>query len=105
HEDLASIQGGVAQENLFQVHVHTRIAVRGKLRGGAGNTCSTKVLNGLDETVLEQLEAAFDEDLLHEGVAHLNRGTLGWHAALEGLRSKNRGAADTVAARAGTEQH
>ena len=105
HEDLAGVEGRVAQQHVVEPHVHAAGAVGGELERGAGDARGAQVLDALHHVGREQLEAALDEHLLHEGVAHLNGGALGWHAALEGLGGQDGRPADAVAARARAEQH
>ena len=104
HEDLARGERGIAQEHILEVHVHAGVAVGGQLGGRARDTCGTEVLDTLDDAGLEQVEAALDEDLLHEGVAHLDGGALGGHAVFEGLGGEDGRAADAVAAGARAEE-
>src|SRR5690606_4083065 len=63
-----------------------------------------EVLDPLDHAGGVELEAALDEDLLHERVAYLDAGPLGGHPVLEGLRREDGGAADAVAPGPGTEE-
>ena len=104
HEDLARGERGVAQEHVLEVDVHAGVAVGGQLGGRARDARGTEVLDALDDVGLEQVEAALDEDLLHEGVAHLDGGALGGHAVFEGLGGEDGGAADAVAAGARAEE-
>src|SRR5690606_25307356 len=64
-----------------------------------------EVLDALDDARGEELEAALDEDLLHEGVTDLDARSLRGTAVVEGLAREDRGSADAVAARARAEQH
>ena len=105
HEDLPGGQGRVAQQHLLQVHVHAAVAVGGELGGGAGDAGGAQVLDAEHEPGAEQVQAALDEDLLHEGVAHLDAGALGGHAVLEGLGRQDGGPTDPVAAGARPEEH
>ena len=105
HEDFPGGEGGVAQKNVLEVHVHAAVAVGGELARGAGNSGCAEVLDSQDEAPGEELEAAFDEDLLHKRVAHLHRGPFGGHAVFEGLGGKDRRPADAVAAGARPEEH
>nr|BFF19383.1 hypothetical protein GCM10025730_29040 [Promicromonospora thailandica] len=105
HEDLAGVQRGVTQQHVVEVHVHAAVAVRGELGRGARDARGAEVLDALHDLGGEQLQAALDEHLLHEGVAHLDRRPLGGHAVLERLGGEDRGAADAVAARPRAEEH
>ena len=104
HQNLARGQGGVTQQNLGQVDVHAALTVRSQLAGCAGNTRSAQVLDTLNHGALEQLQAALNQNLLSEGVAHLNGGTLRGLGVIEGLRSQHRRTADAVATGARTEE-
>ncbi len=105
HEDLAGGQGRVAQQDLLQVDVHPAVAVRGHLGRRAGDARRAEVLDALHHAGGEQLQAALDEHLLHEGVAHLHAGPLGGLGVVERLAGQDRRAADAVAAGARAEQH
>ena len=105
HEDFPGRERGVAQKNVLQVHVHAAVAVGGELARGAGDPGRPEVLDSQNEAPGEELEAAFDEDLLHERVAHLHGGPFGGHAVLEGLGGEDRRPADAVAAGARPEEH
>ena len=105
HQDFARGQGGVAEQDGGQLDFHAAVAVGGELGRGAGDARGAEVLDALNQGALEQLEAALDQDLLGEGVAHLDGGALGRLGVVEGLRGQHGGAADAVAAGAGAEQH
>ncbi len=105
HEDLLRRERGVAQQHVVEGDVHAALAVGGELGGGAGDAGGAEVLDALDDLGGEQLEAALDEDLLRERVAHLHGRALGRLGVVEGLRGEDRGAADPVAAGARPEQH
>ena len=105
HEDLARVKRGVAEQNVIEPHVHAARAVRSKLARGTRDACGAKVLDALNDIGRKEFEAALDEHLLHEGVAHLHRGALGGHAVFKGLRGKDRGAADAVATRTRAKEH
>ena len=104
HQDFACGQGRVTQQHVLKVDVHTRIAIGGQLGGGARNTSGAEVLDALNDVRFEQVEAAFDEDLLHEGVTNLHGGALGGHAVFEGFGRQNRCATDAVTAGARAEE-
>ena len=84
--------------------MHAALTVRSQLAGCAGNTRSAQVLDTLNHGALEQLQAALNQNLLSEGVAHLNGGTLRGLGVVEGLRSQHRRTADAVATGARTEE-
>ena len=85
--------------------MHSSVTVGGEFAGCTRNTRGTEVLNPFDATSREQLEAAFDEDLLGERVPNLNSGPFGRTALSEGVGRKDGRAADTVATSAGTEEN
>ena len=80
-------------------------AVGGELARRARDAGGAEVLDGLDELVLVELEAALDEHLLGERVADLHGGALGGAALGERVGGEDGCSADAVAARAGAEQH
>ena len=84
--------------------MHATLTVRSQLAGCAGNTRSAQVLNTLNHGALEQLQAALNQNLLSEGVAHLNSGTLRGLGVIERLRSQHRRATNAVATGARTEK-
>ncbi len=109
HQHLLGAQGGVAQGDLVEADRHPAVAGGGELAGGAGQPRATEVLDAGDDAGAEQLQAALDEQLLGERVAHLDGGPLGGAAgpvtgAVEGLRGEHRDATDAVAAGAGAEE-
>ena len=105
HEDLLGGERRVAQQHLVEHDRHAAVAVRRELRGRARDAGRAEVLDALDQVAREQLEAALDEHLLGERVAHLHRGALGGAAFGEGVGCEDRRPADAVAARARAEQH
>src|SRR5699024_4290586 len=80
------------------------VAVRGEFGGRAADPGGAEVLDALDGARPEEVEAALDEHLLREGVAHLDRRPLGRLRGVERFGGEDRGAADPVAARAGAEE-
>ena len=84
--------------------MHATIAGTGQLRGGARDTRRTEVLQGFDDAGIEQVEGALDEQLLHEGVAHLDAGPLGLPLGGEGLGGQDRRTTDAVTTRRSTEE-
>src|SRR5699024_10295445 len=98
HQDLAGGQSGVAQQHVLQIHVHTALTVGGQFTGGTGDAGGAQVLDCLHHAGGEQLQAAFDEDLLHERVTDLHAGPFGGLVRVEGLTGEDGGAADAVAA-------
>ena len=70
---------------------------RTHLAGGAGEPGSAHVLNADDGAGLHGFKAGFEKELLHEGIADLDIGTLGLSAGVE-LFAGHGGAVDAVAA-------
>ena len=64
-----------------------------------------EVLDADDHVRRVELQAALDEQLLHERVADLHGGPLGLRLVLEGRRGEHGRAADAVGAGRGAEQH
>ena len=97
------------QRHGVQLDPHAAVAGRREFGCGAGQPGTTEILDADDEILGIQLEAALDEHLLHERVAHLHRGQLltpGRTAlvAAERVRRQHRYAADAVESGARTEQ-
>ena len=61
-------------------------------------------MQGFDDAGIEQVEGALDEQLLHEGVAHLDAGPLGLPLGGEGLGGQDRRTTDAVTPRRSTEE-
>ena len=104
HEDLLRREVGVAQGHEVEVDEHAAVAGRRELGGGTRDAGGAEILDAADDARLEQFEGALDEELLHEGVAHLHAGALGGAVLVEGLGREDGGAADAVAAGGRTEQ-
>jgi hypothetical protein len=88
--------------------VHPAVTGTGQLGRGARQAGAAEVLDADHQSGVEQLQAALDEDLLHEGVTHLHRRELLAAArrllAREGLAGEHRHTADAVQPGARTEQ-
>ena len=91
--------------------MHTAVTGGSELGGGAGEAGAAQVLDTDNHTGVVEVEAAFDEDLLGEGIAHLYRrellvrlsaGLVG--GVVEGFGGQYRDAADTVEAGGGSEE-
>ena len=104
HEDLLGRHRGVAQGDEVELAVHAAVAGAGQLARGAADTGRAEVLQSGDDAGVEELEGALDEELLHEGVAHLDAGALLRAVGLEGLGGEHRGAPDAVGAGGGAEE-
>ena len=105
HEDLLRRERRIAEQHAVEVHVHSTFTVGGELAGRAGDARATEILDALDETGAEHLERALDEQLLHEGIAHLHTRPLGGTIGVEGLACEDRDATDAIAARARAVEH
>ena len=106
HQDLFGTQRRVAQQHPIQPDVHAAVAVAGQLAGGARDPRPTQVLDAFDESGAQDFERALDEELLHEGVAHLDAGALCGAGLVERLTGQHRHSADPVAAGTGAvEDH
>src|ERR1035441_8879197 len=76
-----------------------------QLGGGAGDPRGAQVLNPRDQACRVQLQAALDEQLLHERVADLHAGPLGALAvAAERRTGQHRRAADAIRPGSGAQQ-
>ena len=93
----------LALRHLVQVHRDAGPGPGGHLEGGGGQPRRPHVLDAHDGVRLHQLEAGLQEQLLGEGVAHLDRGALLLGLLVE-LRGGHRGAVDAVAARLATRR-
>ncbi len=85
--------------------MHAALTVRGQLGRCTGDAGSTQILNALNDAVLEQLEAALDEDLLGKRIADLHGRPLGRLRIVERFGGEHRRSADAVAAGTRTEEH
>ena len=65
--------------------MHAALAVGGELAGCTGDTGSAEILNSFDHGTLEEFQAAFDQNLLGEGIAYLHCGSLGGLGIVKGL--------------------
>ena len=65
--------------------MHAALAVGGELTGCTGDTGSAEILNAFDHGTLEEFQAAFDQNLLGEGVAYLHGGSLGGLGIVKGF--------------------
>ena len=81
----------------LHVDLDADAAARAHLAGGAGEARGAHVLDADERVALHHLEARFEQELLHEGVAHLHRGALLVQLLVE-LRRRHRRAMDAVAA-------
>ena len=106
HQDLLGSEVRVAQRDEVEIDRHAAVACGGQLGGGAGDARGPEVLDAIDDTRLEQLEGALDEQLLHERVADLHAGPLRRAGLVKGLGGQDRGSSDPVAAsRRAEEDH
>ena len=98
HQDLFGAEGGIAERYLVELDEHAAVAGAGQLRGGAGQPGAAEVLDPADQPGGEELQRALDQQLLHEGVAHLHARPLARLLRLEGLAGQHADATDAVAA-------
>ena len=108
-EHLGRGHVGGAQRHGVQLDPHAAVACRREFRCGAGQSGAAEILDADHQAGGVQLEAALDEHLLHERVAHLHRRQLlaaggAAFVAAERLRRQHRHPADAVEAGAGAEQ-
>ena len=105
---------GLAQENLVRglslgslghqlnVDLDTRAATTGSLAGGAGESGRTHVLDAGDGIRGKQLEAGLEEQLLTEGITHLDSRTISF-GFLGELAGGKGGTSQTITAGLGTD--
>ena len=94
-----------AQRHVIEVDLHASIAGGSQLGGSAGQARAAQVLNANDHAGVVEVQAALDEDLLGEGVAHLHGRQLALGAVLEGIGGQHGHAADAIQTGAGAEEH
>ncbi len=75
--DLPGGHALFTQGDAVQVQRHAHAALGGDLTGGGDDSRGAHVLHGIDEAFLQKFQAAFDEELLREGVADLHLGPAG----------------------------
>ncbi len=108
-QDLGRRHVGRAQRHLVQFDGHAAVTSRRQFRCGTGQSGTAEVLDADHQPGGVQLEAALDEHLLHERVAHLHARQLlaagpGALVAAEGVAGQHRHTADAVQTGAGAEQ-
>ena len=74
--DLVRGHAGLALRHERHLDVHTALAARTHLGGGAGQAGRAHVLDADQRVGLHDLEAGLHEELFHEGIADLHGGTL-----------------------------
>ena len=99
--NLVRAHAGFALRNQIELDVEAHAAARAHLTGRAGEAGRAHVLNADDCAGLHGLQAGFQQQLLHKGVAHLHVGALGLSAFVELLAGHGR-AVNAVAARLGS---
>ena len=87
---------------MVELDVEADAAARAHLAGGAGEAGRAHVLNADDGAGLHGFEAGFEEQLFHEGIAHLHVGALLFGAFVELFAGHGR-AVDAVAAGLGAD--
>jgi len=95
--DFISGHAGFALRNEIELDIEANATARAHLACGACEAGRTHVLNADDSAGLHGFKASFEEELLHEGVAHLHVGALGLRAFTEFFAGHG-GAVDAVAA-------
>ena len=96
--DLVAGHAGLALRDEVEFDGEAEAAACSHLAGGAGEAGRAHVLNAEDGSGGHRLDAGLEQQLLHEGVAHLHVGALLFGAFGE-LFGRHRGAVDAVAAR------
>ena len=87
---------------MVELDLEADAAARAHLAGGAGEAGGAHVLNADDGAGLHGFETGFEEQLFHEGIAHLHVGALLLGAFLELFAGHGR-AVDAVAAGFGAD--
>ena len=108
HQDFRWPERRVAQRHGVEPDPHAAAAGRGELGGGAGHARRAEILNARHQAVTVELEAALDQQLLQERVAHLDAGPLGRvpvTGPAEGRAGQDRRAADAVGPGPRAEQY
>ena len=72
--DLIRRHAGFALGNAVELDFDAHAAAAAHLAGGAGETRGAHVLNAHDGAGLHGFQAGFEQQLLHEGIAHLHVG-------------------------------
>ena len=94
--DLVGGHAGFALGDEVEFDLDANAAARAHLTGRAGEAGGAHVLYADDCAGLHGFEAGLEQQLLHEGIAHLHVGTLGFGAFAE-LFARHGGAVDAVA--------
>ena len=100
--DLVAGHAGFALRHVVELDLEADAAARAHLAGGAGEAGGAHVLNADDRAGLHRFEAGLEQQLLHEGIAHLHVGALLLGAFGE-LLAGHGGAVDAVAAGLGAD--
>ena len=74
--DLVGRHAGFALRHAVQIDLDADFAAAAHLAGGAGQAGGAHVLNADDRAGLHGFEAGFEQQLLHERIAHLHVGPL-----------------------------
>ena len=105
HEDFLRREGGIAQQHPIEVHMHATLAIGREFARRAGDAGAPEILNALDQTGVQHVQRALNEQLLHEGIPDLDTGALGRTIGVEGLTRQHRDATDAIATGARAVQH
>ena len=100
--DLVGGHTGLALGDEVELDAHAEFAARSHFAGGAGEAGGAHVLDAEDCSGLHGFEAGLEEQLLEEGVAHLDVGAL-LLGALGELLGGHGGAVDAIAAGLGSD--
>ena len=99
YDNLCALVSAAHLDRPVELDAHAAVARRGELGGRARQPGTAEILDARDHARREQLEGALDEQLLHEGIAHLDARALGRARAsayphLADPRHRNRGRVD-----------
>ncbi len=100
--DFVRRHAGLALRHAADVDLDAAAAARAHLGGRAGQPGRAHVLHADERVGLHQLEAGFEQELLHERIADLHRRPLLGRLLVE-LGRRHRGAVDAVAAGLGAD--
>src|SRR5207249_8350315 len=97
--DLVWSHGACSARHERDVYPHADTALCPNFADRARKSRGAEVLHRLARVGLDQFEGGFEQELLKERVAHLDRRALGVGTGAELERGQERGARDSVAAR------
>jgi hypothetical protein len=100
--ELVGVHAGLAHRHLVELDDHAKPALGRHLERRAGEAGRAHVLDGDDGVGRHQLQAGFEQQLLHEGIADLHRRPFALAILVEFGR-RHGGAVDAVAAGLGAD--